>query len=97
MAWHDGGAGCGCGADGGVVVQRQSKYVFTPLLMRGWAAGRVIFAPMQHCTGGGGGSGPVVVRLEGCRREPGGGRGGGGWRGYTPLSTPMAGTICRFG
>jgi len=39
------------------MVQRQSKYVIAPLLRRRMAAVWTIFAPMQHCTGGGGGSG----------------------------------------
>ena len=59
------------------VVQRQSKYVFAPLLRRLTEAVRVIFAPFRHCTGGGGGSGLVVMTLEGGGREPGGGTRGG--------------------
>lgn len=51
------------------LVQRQSKIVIAPLLRRGSAAGRVIFAPFRLCTGGGGGSGPEAVSLEGGGRD----------------------------
>ena len=79
------------------VVQRQSKYVFAPLLRRLTEAVRVIFAPFRHCTGGGGGSGAgggdAGGRRHGARRRA--------WRrlmaGDTPLTTPRVGTICRFG
>jgi len=39
------------------LVHRQSKYVITPLSRRGAAAVWTIFAPLEDCTGGGGGSG----------------------------------------
>ena len=40
------------------------------------AAVWTIFAPFRHCTGGGGGSGPEAVRLEGGGMVPGGEAGG---------------------
>ena len=51
------------------MVQRQSKIVIIPLLRRGAAAGRAIFAPFRLCTGGGGGSWPVVVLMDGGGRD----------------------------
>lgn len=66
------------------LVQRQSKYIFTPLSRRWTAAAWTIFAPMQLCTGGGGGSWPEAVTLEGGGREPGGGTRGGSWQAIPP-------------
>ena len=43
-----------------------------------------IFAPLEDCTGGGGGSWPEAVRLEGGGEEPGGGHGGGCWQAIPP-------------
>ena len=72
------------------MVQRQSKYVIAPLLWRGAAVGMAIFAPFEHCTGGGGGSWPVVVTLEGGGMVPGGeagGRAGSGcWQAIPPFA-----------
>ena len=69
-------------------MQRQSKYIFAPLL--GWwkAAVWTIFAPMQLCTGGGGGSWTEAVRLEGGGMVPGGeagGRAGGAIPPFAPI------------
>ena len=44
-----------------------------------------IFAPFRHCTGGGGGSWPEVVTLEGGGMVPGGGRDGGSWQAIPPF------------
>ena len=70
------------------MVHRQSKYVFTPLSRRLTAAGMAIFAPMQLCTGGGGGSWTEAVRLEGGGMVPGGeagGRAGGAIPPFAPI------------
>ena len=51
------------------------------------AAAWIIFAPMQLCTGGGGGSWPEVVTLEGGGMEPRGGTRGGIWQAIPPLDS----------
>lgn len=66
------------------MVQQQSKYVFALHLWRWTAAGRVIFAPLEDCTGGGGGSWPDVVTMEGGGIVSGGGHGGGSWQAIPP-------------
>lgn len=43
-----------------------------------------IFALLEDCTGGGGGSWPEAVTLEGGGREPGGGMRGDCWQAIPP-------------
>ena len=66
------------------MVQRQSKFVIAPLLTWWTAAGRAIFAPMQLCTGGGGGSWPEAVRLEAAAGSQAEGMAAAAGRQYPP-------------